>query len=326
MYHKCARYALDLARACMTGNIMSTPQTREQWLDERRSGIGASDTAAIMGHSTFGSPMSVYAEKLGAKMDADSASSIRMRVGQTLEPLVLQLVSEKSSMQVTPNSKSYSMDMLPFMRATPDGFGDDRRPIETKVVFPHADAPWLAGTLPVSYMLQLQHQMLVTGQKVGTIGALLLESSELIMMHVDYDPEIGASIVDACSKFWSEHVIPRVPPPADGHKATGKAIRAMHPSDNGAMVPLDPGMLSVRDTMVDLKAKAKAIKADVVRCDNILRAAIGSASWGALPDGSGLSLLSQSRGDTVFRTLRTVKPGALAQIRKDGGRRTRKTS
>lgn len=63
---------------------------------ERRKGIGSSDAAKILGLSPYGGPWDVWAEKVGLVQDrpAHSEMSVRMRIGELMEPVACELLEE----------------------------------------------------------------------------------------------------------------------------------------------------------------------------------------------------------------------------------------
>jgi len=52
------------------------PRTRQEWLQERRKGIGGSDAAAVLGLSKWKTPYALWLKKTGQGTDdgADSAA------------------------------------------------------------------------------------------------------------------------------------------------------------------------------------------------------------------------------------------------------------
>ena len=70
----------DLIRVSTIG------MSREKWLEARRSAIGGSDAAAIIGLNPYSSPYSVWADKTGRLPDKPDNEA--MRLGRDLEEYV----------------------------------------------------------------------------------------------------------------------------------------------------------------------------------------------------------------------------------------------
>ncbi len=293
---------------------------RQQWLEERRKGIGSSDIAALFGVSPYASPLSVYASKLGFDMDCHTpAEKIRLRVGRELEPMVCEL----AGCSVRRNTSSIPMKDNEHIRSTPDGWsmrdrnGLDEGVFEAKVVGEHAPSTWHHGVVPQDHELQVRHQMLVTGRTHGVIAALLIGPSKLLVRDIEWDPDVADAIKAKCDQFWFEHVVPRIPPPADGHPATARAIKALHTSDSGLMVELDVASLIHAQNLSTAKERISEIDDYKSETENKLKLSMGDATYGILPDGTGLSLKAQTRGETTFRVLLTMSPDAVAKVRED---------
>lgn len=298
---------------------------RQQWLEERRKGIGSSDIAALFGVSPYASPLSVYASKLGFDMGLrDEASEIRMRVGRELEGMVCELASRDLRSVFDRNSTSFHMVGAPHIRCTPDSrsqFGHIRAVLEAKVVGEHAPSTWHDGVVPQDHELQVRHQMLVTDCQAGYIAALLLGPSKLLVREIEWDQDVADAIKAKCDDFWFEHVVPRVPPPADGHPATARAIKALHPSESGLAIELGAKEMHEAATLQHFKHLVADADEQCDDLQNKLRMAMGDATYGILPDGTGLSLKAQTRGETTFRVLRTMSPDAVAKVREDCDKR-----
>lgn len=78
---------------------MSRPDTRTPaWLAERRTGIGGSDVAAILGLNEWTSPYTVWADKLGLLPEREDSEA--MRQGRDLEHYVAERFSKVSGKRV----------------------------------------------------------------------------------------------------------------------------------------------------------------------------------------------------------------------------------
>src|SRR5690606_22255314 len=73
---------------------------RAGWLKRRRDGLGGSDVAKVLGISGFGSPWSVYVEKIGA-VEPDSLEPTDQQVrGRYLEDGVLAWYADETGFTV----------------------------------------------------------------------------------------------------------------------------------------------------------------------------------------------------------------------------------
>ncbi len=71
---------------------------RQEWLTQRRRGIGGSDAAAILGLNPWVSPFDVYLDKLG--LSDPKPDTEAMRQGRDLEEYVAQRFVEATGKEV----------------------------------------------------------------------------------------------------------------------------------------------------------------------------------------------------------------------------------
>jgi len=280
----------------------------------------------LFGVSPYGSLLSLWADKTGRETAPRTAQAeMSMRVGRELEALVCMLASEEIGLPIERWSESLVMPGHPRVRATPDGFihAATRGCFDAKVVGQHNMAEWLDGVVPLDYQLQLQQQMLVTGCTWAIIAGLLLGSArQLVCKRIEFDPELGQLIVDRIEWFWSTHVEADVAPEADDHPSTAAAIAAMHPHDSKILIQLGRPLEHAKDDWLQAKAEMSALKKRIALRENQLCLALADATWGELPDGTGLSLKTQRHASgSTFRVLRQMAPKAVAVARRESDMR-----
>lgn len=75
--------------------------TEQEWLAYRRQGIGGSDVAAILGISPFRTARDLYDDKLNiASAVDDTGNWVALEMGHLLEPLVAQIFTKKTGLEV----------------------------------------------------------------------------------------------------------------------------------------------------------------------------------------------------------------------------------
>ena len=111
--------------------LSNPPPGSAEWLNARKNGIGASETAAILGLSRYKSAVDVYIDKTKEIISPrpDSAASKR---GRRLEPIVLDMYEEQYG-AIHRNPPQVTSKQYPFMFASLDAARvDDGRPVEAK--------------------------------------------------------------------------------------------------------------------------------------------------------------------------------------------------
>src|SRR4029077_17336098 len=201
------------------------------------TGIGASDAAAICGLSTWSTPYVVWLDKTGrVPLDHGDGADSRMLWGQRLEQLVLDSFEERTGMRVIHRGELVRHATNPWMLATLDGVAvEDTHGILLGVFEAKTstgrDGQWRDG-VPDAYVLQVQHQLEVTGLERAWVPVLLggqdFEIHELVR-----DDALVELLLDMEQYFWHHHVLGDVPPAMDTSRRTEDALRLAHPGVAG---------------------------------------------------------------------------------------------
>lgn len=97
------------------------PESREEWLKYRESGIGSSEVATIVGLNPWESPYQLWRRKLG--LDPAKQENFAMKAGHYLEDAVAQFWHDETGCEIIKRS---AIDWLiintekPYMRVSPD--------------------------------------------------------------------------------------------------------------------------------------------------------------------------------------------------------------
>ena len=149
--------------------ILADPQTREEWLQCRRQGIGGSDAGCIVGANPWKSARQLWKEKTGADKPDDISDKPAVKFGkeaeQHLRALFLLTYPEFSCEYH--EFRMYANDRLPFIFATLDGEltdSDGRRGIleikTTTIQNARQWDEWDDDNIPQHYFFQVVHQFL----------------------------------------------------------------------------------------------------------------------------------------------------------------------
>ena len=284
--------------------VICDASDRIAWLTARRLGIGASESPAILGASPWSSPLSVYTEKIDPDPPVESDNE-RLFWGRRLERVILERFAEVTEREVHAAGSLLRSTRWPFMLTTLDGerYVDGLwLPVEAKNT---QDRTGWSDGVPRHVWIQLQHQLAVTGATVGSV-AVLLCGCEFKTADIERNDEfIEETLVPECERFWQLVEAGGPPPQTDGSEATREALKRLYPQDYGETVALGGEFTDMAAHRLELKASIK-IGADVLReIENAIKAAIGSATFGAVPDGGEFSWKADKNG---VRTLRYKEP------------------
>lgn len=299
-----------------------TDLDRDEWLAWRRQGIGGSDVPGILGLSSWSSPFSVWADKMGLLPEREETD--RQRVGRAMESVIASEFHERTKLYVVGEQTMCEMPGpgLEWMRCTVDGFvaeaPDAARdewlcPWEAKA-YPVLDR---SGLVRVDVRAQAIWSMYVTCSQqvwVSGVGPFLRFEHQQVSLA---DPDVAEDltyIVKQVTDFYFDYVIPQVQPPVDGSDATSRAIASMWPEH-------EPGTVAELDHLADqiarlhelraVRAAVEKLGAGIEAVENTIKAAMGDAEVGTVDGEPVFTLRAVERKPytveaTTYRTLRAA--------------------
>ncbi len=208
----------------------------EQWIEERRKGIGGSDAAAVAGLSRYRTPIQVYMEKLGLVDPPEENEA--MYWGKKLEDLVAEEFSVRTGLKVRRKNAILKHPKYPWMLANVDRLivGRDEG-LECKTAGAYKAGEWEGDEIPWEYAIQCYHYMAVTGYSAWWI-AVLIGGNRFVYKRIDRDEEIIANLIKIEADFWQNHVLKQIPPDPDGSPASSELVKRLYPESNGLEVYL----------------------------------------------------------------------------------------
>lgn len=274
---------------------------RQEWLSLRRTGLGASDIPAIMGRSPFGTPLSVYAEKVLPVVEEEEADLLKW--GRMVQPVIMQWLAEEASIRIKGGDVMFRCGQEPFefMTATVDGVTTNGNqqiiPVEAKVTA-WKERDWDDG-VPAYVYLQVQAQMFVLEANECYVVACL-GGSPPVWARVARDPEVIADIQAAATVFWHEHVVKGRPPEPEGLKPSSEAIKRLYPGGNEELIPLSA---EYNELDIKLQAASEALK-NLEKTKRYLtdkiKMAIGDSAGAMLTDGTKFTWKRDKHGVRRF--------------------------
>lgn len=182
---------------------------RELWLMNRKTGIGGSDVAAILGLSPWRTAVDVYMDKVSP--ETKEIGSVAMRRGQFLEPLIVELYAEATGNEVWHNkeNESWTHPIDTFLKTTPDGvvthLNGARSVFEAKSAAGRGAQHWFDG-VPAFYATQIQHEMYVMGFDSAELAYLI--NDDFAYLSVSKRDDYADTVVPILHDFWMNHVLP----------------------------------------------------------------------------------------------------------------------
>lgn len=273
---------------------------RASWLAARRLGIGGSDVPAILGISPWKTPLQVWAEKL-CLADEDE-SSYTLRRGSHMEPLLWQeLAAEVPDLVAYPQTRAIVTGHEPWLRYSPDAFlligppGESDRALGEGKSHPRGASEWDEGA-PAHVVAQVQYGMHVCDLPACYVAVDL--GTEFKWTRIERDPAWWPTHKATLREFWRRVVEEDAPEPT-GDEGDKHVLGRMFPEPSSETKALDGAFLEDAQTLAEIDETIKACEAQRDVIQNKVRAALGDAGRGILPDGTGWTWSKQSRPKMV---------------------------
>jgi putative phage-type endonuclease len=291
----------------MLSNIQTLP-SRDAWQANRKTYLGGSDAAAILGACPYRSAIEVYADKLGL-LDAKPTSEA-MRWGQILEPVIATEVADRIGrpVQLWDQATIVRNPTHNWQACTPDAIIDDGEQIVQIKTTSNREA---AEEPPLSYQVQVQHELCVTGAERAYL-AILIGGQKLVIHEIEPDAKFHKFLIEKEAEFW-ERILQKNPPPVDGSESARRSLNQMF---NGLAQPpeyldsqrailcmeKDQQLQAIKAQLQDLQAKKSLL-------ENQLLAMMQPYDAVELPNGVKLSNKQQTRKsyvveESVYRVFR----------------------
>lgn len=189
-------------------------QTREEWLQERREYIGASDAASVVNGGRYGCALKLFNVKTGVKPDFDESEKAEFRRGRRLEGIAASYYEEVTGRKVffseqsfVPGKKHLRVSMDRIVYKTEDA-ETKKNPgyLEIKTVGRFSINSIKKNGLPEDYIIQLQFGLAVTKYKWGSYAIYCPETDELLHWDVDADKVLGEILLEKADDFYTLNV------------------------------------------------------------------------------------------------------------------------
>lgn len=279
--------------------------SREEWLAWRRTGIGGSDAAAVIGLNPFRSRIEVYADKMGMMPEKEDTES--MRLGRDLEDYVAQRFCEATGKKVRRNNFMWCHDEHRCMIADVDReiIGENAG-LECKTTQAWGGKVIMKGEIPLTYYVQCMHYMAVMGYDRVYL-AVLIFGKGFFHFTIERDEDEIAALVAAEAAFWCDHVEAGISPDPDGSQSAEQAVDAIWGNraqeDELLMFDFSEDMRE----LCDLAAAEKEIKRRKDAIKQRLQAALGEHMVGS-SDRYVITWRPQERSSIDSRRLYRERP------------------
>jgi hypothetical protein len=200
----------------------------EQFAMIRRNGIGASDTAAILGAYTgFGMTVDqLIQQKINneyTEEEAEIGKKPAVRKGKDLEAIIIEKAAKSLGKSVQKDFAMYRMVDFPCLTVNFDGRLEDGTPVEVKFCTTYGDkyydftkdeqSPFVSSDIfecaqyygiPPYYYVQIQQQIMAAKTDHGYLCVLRDKDWELYVFKIHANPQVHELIQIETYKVWSK--------------------------------------------------------------------------------------------------------------------------
>jgi hypothetical protein len=202
--------------------------------------LGGSDIGAILGLSSFRTPLEVWLEKTGKELS--NKDSLPMRFGSFNEEFVASEYSratgfelmQDESIFVHPEHAMFCAHLDRLVMS--DGLNSaPTKILECKTASPFNSSDWGdvgSDEVPLSYLCQIAWYQAITGIDQADL-AVLFGNSDFRIYQITRDKDLEKMILQKAQYFWNEYVLKDLPPPPQS-EADCQAL--FHKSDSSKSI------------------------------------------------------------------------------------------
>lgn len=246
-------------------NYISTHSlSHEEWLRERKKGIGGSDCAAVLGFSRYRTPVDVWLDKTNPN-DLSTWENTSMKIGILAEQnLIKPMFMEQEDKRVLADKKIRIHPEHNFLRANLDGIitdtGDglgtgvwEAKSTSSRVINS------VDGDYPPEYFLQCQHNMMVTGFKYAWLSIWVKDTDTFMHYYIPRDEALIEQIMAKEIEFWRVYVKGNVVPPP----VNDSDLKQIYKESVTEPVEATDEVIEKYGQLLELTEKKKAIEEEI---------------------------------------------------------------
>jgi len=248
-----------------------TPKEKAEWLEKRRKCITGTDIASIVGLNRYGSPMSVFMDKMG--LSQSIFENEPMKWGKALEPVIAARYADDNGVVLKQGEFLLKNDIF---GGTPDYLSPSKL-IEIKTAGMYAGRLWGdpgSDSIPDSYMCQVQWYLNLCDMDKADV-AVLIAGQDYRIYHVNRNQNLIDLLIGSAETFWEEHIIPQLPPPIDATEGSKAFLQSFFPRSSGNMLEPTHDSAAMARELHDIRISIDTFEKRKTLLENQLKLAIG---------------------------------------------------
>lgn len=264
---------------------------RTEWHNQRSKTIGGSEIAKIAGLSKYGSPLTVFNEKLGLveRFKGNIHTKFGTRMEDVIKEFFIDDFKETTGIEVEVCNYPFMMidKELPFLSANIDGLAkfnedyiywenrntaeikfipkDELIGIEIKTAGEFSKNNWNDDEIPDEYLCQIYHYMAITNLNYFLI--IYLIGKEVKWKVVPRNEDDIKALRTIGKEFWENNILAKVPPAPTGIKKETDEILEQQVLSDGEEVDITDNKLTqyneVSEKIKELEKEKERLKQEI---------------------------------------------------------------
>lgn len=256
--------------------------SRDEWLLERRKGIGGSDASVILGLNKWRTAFELWLDKTGQVPVSESASEAAY-FGSILEDIVAKEFEVRSGKKVRRKKSMLKHPEHDFILANVDRMiVGEKAILECKTTSAYNLKEWEDNEIPDSYIVQVQHYLGVLGPEYKkAYFAVLIGGNKFVWKEIERDDELIAMIFQAEVEFWNEKVLGGKAPALDGSSAAEEYLKQRYSAaEGGKVVDLTSANKTRIQQYLQLKEQINELTLQAKELENQIKHEMKEAEYG----------------------------------------------
>ncbi|MCP1460288.1 YqaJ viral recombinase family protein [Bacillus amyloliquefaciens] len=243
--------------------------SREEWLMERRKGIGGSDASVILGLNKWRTAFELWLDKTGQVPVSESASEAAY-FGSILEDIVAKEFEVRSGKKVRRKKSMLKHPEYDFILANVDRMiVGEKAILECKTTSEYNLKEWENDEIPADYIVQVQHYLGVLGPEYKkAYFAVLIGGNKFVWKEIERDDELIEMIFTAEVEFWNAAVLGGAAPALDGSSAAEEYLKKRYAeTESNKVIDLTAvnrerikQYLQLKESIAELQLQAKELE------------------------------------------------------------------
>jgi putative phage-type endonuclease len=277
-------------------------------LESRKSGIGGSDVAAILGVSRYKTAGEIWLEKTNSEKVVPVENEF-IYWGNRLEKVIAEEYQKRSGFTLKEPSETFKDKVYPFLIANPDrlivGKSERGRGIlECKTCSAYKNSEWGeegSDQMPTEYLLQIAHYRYVLDVDFVDLAVLIGGNRYQCYTYVKNE-KLENKMREKLCNFWKEHVVKNIPPEPANRRDAESLFRT---GNDEKIIEADNELEDTLKKIANLKNSESEIEEEIKKLQDNVCAAMKDASAVINRDGEKIctwrSICSKRFDTTLFK-------------------------